>query len=157
MEFNSTAKISKKAFSKRGLSALDIPTESQPEVNNKDKVTRQEQNDPHISGDEEGTRVLQSVNNAIALESSDSDVELDLDARKRLFRRKKKKNIKTKSGLFNEDASDVSEEIEKYKASLAEMSKQLDSSTKAFTTREANLKRQRDDALDEINTLRNKV
>ena len=157
MEFNSTAKISKKAFSKRGLSALDIPTESQPEVNNKDKIPRQEQNDPHISGDEEGTRVLQSVNNAIALESSDSDVELDLDARKRLFRRKKKKNIKTKSGLFNEDASDVSEEIEKYKASLAEMSKQLDSSTKAFTTREANLKRQRDDALDEINTLRNKV
>ena len=159
MDFASTARFSKKAFSKRGLSAVEIATESNIiEKIGADKVPKSESTDPHISGDEEGTKVLQAVNRAIVAESSDSDTEFEQDGQKRRLKRKKKRNNTTKKGITaNEDAIDYAKEIEKYKASLADMSKQLDSSVKAFGTRENNLKRQRDDALDEVNQLRNKV
>ena len=157
LEFASTAKFSKKALSKRGFSTADIAAENTVEKGGVDKDSKTVPSDPHISGDEEGTKVLQAVNNAIVTDTSDSDTDLEQDGERRRFKRKKRRNISGKSNLVNDNAIDYLKEIEKYKISLTEMSKQLDSSVKTFSTRESNLKRQRDDALDEVNQLRNKV
>ena len=157
MEFASTAKFSKKAFSKRILSAAEITAESDAEKGAVDKGPKIELNDPHISGDEVGTKVLQAVNNAIIAESSDSDTDFEQEGQKRRLKRKTRRNIIRKPTSMIDESTDYLKEIEKYKASLADMSKQLDSSVKNFSIRESNLKRQRDDALDEVNELRNKV
>jgi hypothetical protein len=121
----------------------------------------------HISGDEETTRVLTALRNTqvVPTVAPSSDSESDSDRATTTSASKRKSKRKTKQSETKNTTSITSkveyealqQESNRLRSRVQEVTKQLDSTIKVFGTREGTLKRQRDEALDEVNRLQNKV